>query len=72
MGMCMYKNEEIVVAEKNILFRVIECVYSGIKYKVNCTSCSSWTEGMLQEYSEPFVYDVCVILKVFFVYILDQ
>lgn len=64
--MCLYKREEIAASEKNILFRVIGCIYSGIKYKVNkCNgSDSSWTDGMLQEHPEPFVEDVCVILKV--------
>lgn len=65
MGTCLYKREEIVASETNILFRVIGCIYCGIKHKVNANSysSSSWAEAM-KEYPESFISDVCVILKV--------
>lgn len=68
--MFLYKHEEIGESKSNILFQVVGCIHTGVKYKVKkmrddlSTDCT-WIDGSLQQYPESFVNEVCEVLKVF-------
>lgn len=69
--MFLYKDEKIGESKSNILFQVIGCIYTGMKYKLrkmrdNPSTNSTWIDGSLEIYSESFVNEVQAVLKVYF------
>lgn len=72
MGLCSYKEEEISGIKSNMLFQVIGCIHYAIKQKLkrwrdktlSNQIHESWIDVSTEKYSESFVQDVCVILKV--------
>lgn len=72
IGMCLYKREEVDESEGNVLFKVIGCVYYGIKCRfssrfIPSITNNSWIDGAAEKYSEEFVEDVSIFLKVDFI-----